>query len=397
MKFFRTLAPKETIAARDYPASGFIPYKMHINDRTLLTNDNRLIQVVKVGGFSFETADDEDLDNRKSLRNQLFKGLAGSNCSFYFHILRRKEQIYPHDYASIDMPDGFALYLDEKWVEKHRKHDAYVNELYVSVIKPIPGMGGNSALDKILQATDQESYNSKIREAIEEVDEASNRVLTSLRDYSAEQLSVERVGDVLYSEIGEFLTKLINAGESTKIPLSSNEISRQLNTNRIYFGKRSLEIKCNGGVSKFAGVVSVKEYGPKTWASMMDSFLKLPHEFIVSQSFEFSNRQAAIGQMQLQQNRMIQAGDKAVSQIEEINIALDMAMSGEIGFGKHHLTITCFADTPKELENVLSVMAVELTNTGGIGVREKATWSPHIGHNFLVISTSLLENLLLTR
>jgi type IV secretion system protein VirB4 len=80
--------------------------------------------------------------------------------------------------------------------------------------------------------------------------------------------------------------------------------------------------------------------------------------------------------MQLQQNRMIQAEDKAVSQIVEISQALDMAMSGDIGFGEHHLTVTCFESTPKLLESALSMAIVELSNGGIQAVRERVNMEP---------------------
>ncbi len=53
-----------------------------------------------------------------------------------------------------------------------------------------------------------------------------------------------------------------------------------------------------------------------------------------------------------------------------------MAMGGEIAFGTHHLSIMCIADNLKELENALSMASVELTNTGGIGVRERVNMEP---------------------
>ena len=51
-------------------------------------------------------------------------------------------------------------------------------------------------------------------------------------------------------------------------------------------------------------------------------------------------------------------------------------MSGEIGFGQHHLTVMCASDELKDLENILSLATVELTNTGGIGVRERTNLEP---------------------
>lgn len=379
-KFSRTTAPKEKIAVNEYGASGFIPFKAHWNDNTVITNNNDLLQVVKISGFSFETADDEDLDIRKSVRNMLFKGMASGQIGLYFHMHRRKEKPYGDDYASVDMPDGFATYLDRKWVDKHKDRDTYVNELYITIIKkniaagPLAGI--EDTVKKVFGSKDDESKGLAMKEACEELDEATGRVLNSLTDYDAQLLGITQVGENYYSEIAQFLATIVNCGEISKMPLSTLEISKQIITHRLYFGNRAIEIKLHDGSSKYAGIVSIKEYGPKTWAGVLDSLLHLPIEYIVTQSFQFVDRQAAISKMQLQQNRMMQAGDKALSQIDEINIALDMAMGGEIGFGLHHLTVMVMANTPKELENMLSVISVELTNTGGIGVRERVNMEP---------------------
>lgn len=128
--------------------------------------------------------------------------------------------------------------------------------------------------------------------------------------------------------------------------------------------------------SKYAGIISIKEYGNHTSAGMLDSFLQLPYEFIITQSFQFINRQMAIGKMQIQQNRMIQSADKAISQIAEISQALDDAMSGKIAFGQHHLTILCIEKSPKSLDNALSLVESELSNCGVYPVRERVNLEP---------------------
>ena len=97
---------------------------------------------------------------------------------------------------------------------------------------------------------------------------------------------------------------------------------------------------------------------------------------IITQSFDPSNRQVAINKMQLQQNRMVQAGDKAISQMIDITRALDDAMSGKIGFGFHHLTIMCIESSLKALENSMSMAEVELMNTGVYVAREKINMEP---------------------
>jgi type IV secretion system protein VirB4 len=104
--------------------------------------------------------------------------------------------------------------------------------------------------------------------------------------------------------------------------------------------------------------------------------LQMPFEFIMTQSFSFSNRTIAINKMQLQQNRMIQSEDKAVSQIAEISQALDMAMSGDIGFGEHHISLLCIDHDLKALENSLSMASVEFSNCGIQPVRERVNMEP---------------------
>jgi type IV secretion system protein VirB4 len=380
LKLSRNHAIREEIASSEYPASGFLPYMGYWNDFTVINKDNTLMQFVKVSGFSFETADDEDLDIKKELRNMLFKGLAGANVGLYFHIVRREQPAYPSDYASVDMPDGFALYLDNKWVERHKNRKSYVNELYVSISKKPASSGVLSGVEdivkKVVQGTDKEAWQATMQETFEELEEATGRIMNSLRAYSPELLGIVETKDGIFSEISEFLGSIVNCGERSRYRISKQPISKQLCNNRLYFGRKAMEMKKQDGSSKYAGIISIKEYGPKTWAGILDSFLQMPFEFIISQSFEFIDRQLAIGAMQLQQNRMIQAGDKAISQIDEINTALDKAMSGEIGFGKHHLTVMCMCPDPKELEQVLSIASVELSNSGCISVREKVNMEP---------------------
>jgi type IV secretion system protein VirB4 len=380
LKLFKTSAPRDFSTTLEYPAAEFLPYVAHWNDNTIISKDNELIQIIKVGGFSFETADDEDLDIRKTVRNLLFKGMSSGDISLYFHIVRRKQETYPENYASVDMPDGFAHYLDQQWVKRHRNNNAFVNELYITIIKST-GIHSSSKLNKVInkimgEEKEGENLEIKMQEALEELEEATSRVLNSLRDYSPQLLGLIQEREGTYSELAEFLAMIVNCGESSRMLLGPDSLSRQICTHRLYFGRKSIEIKCQDGRSKYAGVVSLKEYGPKTWPGMMDTFLLLPFEFIITQSFSFVNKTLAANQMQLQKNRMVQSGDKAISQIEEIDIAMDKIMSGEIGFGKHHLSVMCMAEDVKELENNLSIAAVELTNTGGIGVREKVNMEP---------------------
>lgn len=380
---FKNKAEKEDQAQKEESISRFIPYQCHWDSNTILTKNNELLQVIKIGGFSFETADDEDLDIRKNIRNSLLKNMASGNITIYFHMFRKKRSIittkeqYFYD-PTVKNSDDFITYLSNEWRNKHISTESFFNELYITILYK-PDKAGAAIVEyflkKIQQKSNKDVRDNDMREMKENLQEMSTRVLNTYRDYDARLLGIEETSDGIFCEISEFLATIINCGQSSPMLLPRGHIDKYLGTHRLFFGSRSIEAR-GPSINKFAGIISILEYGPSTSAGIFDGFLQMPFEFVMTQSFVFSNRTIAVNKMQLQQNRMIQAQDKAVSQIVEISKALDMATSGEIGFGEHHLSILCIEDDLKALENVLSMAAVELSNCGMQPIRERINTEP---------------------
>lgn len=104
----------------------------------------------------------------------------------------------------------------------------------------------------------------------------------------------------------EFLGRLVNCSDQQQMLVPSIQIAH-LPVNRLYFGQKAIEIRTPTG-TRYAGIVSVKEYAPHTAAGIMDAFLQLPFEFIISQSYQFSNRSSNLQSMQLQQRADAVAG-----------------------------------------------------------------------------------------
>ncbi len=358
----------------EYSASNFLPYVCHYNNNTILLTENRLLRVIKVNGFSFETADDEDLEIKKELRNSLFKGMGKGTFSMMFHTIRRKQRAYPDG----DMPDYFSQIADEEWHYRHRGDYTFVNELYVSIIKQ-KDTSGIAMLENLSKAiekkTDKDAWKRELEDNFAELDEMTNRMLNAYSSYGVKLLGSPKKKNGVFSEILEFLGMLVNCGFKQPYIVPLENISKVLPNHRLFFGKKSLEAKGVFG-SRYAGIISVKEHRPNTSAGMLDNFLKLPFECIITQNFEFTDRSTAISGMQLQQNRLQQSEDLAKSQIAEITEALDIAMSGQIAFGKHTLQVLAIRDEFKSLENSLSQLVVEFSNIGINAVREMMNLEP---------------------
>ena len=365
---------KDKVAKSEVSAANFIPYKCHYNSDTILTKNESLIRVIKIKGFSFETADDIEIDLKKGSRNNLLKGMASGIFSLYFHTIRRKEKAFPDG----NMPDVFSERVNREWRFKHSDDKSFINEHYITIIRG----HDTSAIAKIQQIiqkiqhkADRLAWENHLREAFEELDEMTIRVLNGFSAYGAKVLGITETEDGIFSELLEFLGRIVNCGFSQPMTLPTMDIDHYLPISRLFFGGKSIEAR-HPLNSKYAGVVSIKEYRPSTHAGIFDGFMQLPFELIMSQSFSFVDRMIAISSMQLQQRRLVQSEDVAVSQIGEIDQALDSAMSGEFAFGQHHCTVLCIEDSLKSLESALSMAVVEMANVGITAVRERLNLEP---------------------
>ena len=368
-----TLKPaKEKITKGEVSAAHFIPYRCHWNSDTILTHKEELVRVIKIKGFAFETADDIDL--KKNARNNLLKGMSSGNFTLHFHTVRRKEKGFPDG----EMPEKFSDRVNREWAHKHSNDKCFINEHYFTLVRG-SDTSGIAVLEhmakKLQHRADKTSWENYMREGFDELDEMTERILNGFGNYGPRVLGLAETEDGITSEILEFLSRLVNCGYSQPMTVPLGQISHHLPVSRLYFGNKSIEVHHPNAV-KYAGLVSIKEYRPSSHAGVFDGFMQMPFELIISQSFSFINRMVAISSMQLQQRRLVQSEDVAVSQIHEIDSALDSAMSGEFGFGNHHMTVLCIEDTPKALESALSLAVVELSNTGITGVREKINLEP---------------------
>lgn len=396
MRFSIERPPKDNYFKWEASESMYIPYKSFWNTNTVVLKDDSMMRTIKIRGFSFETADDEDVDIKKGARNNLLKGMASGNLLIWFHTIRRKREAFPEG----DFYNVFTKRLNEEWKGKFDGNRCFVNEHFITIVRKedTGGLAKVGAIAKTLKnKADAEAEGRDRMEAFGDLEELTGRILNGLSNYGSSLLDFVETEDGVFSEICSFLGTIVNCGYSQQYKYVPFGLDRYLPIVRLYFGSKSFEVKYPFE-TKFGGIVSLKEYRPSTNAGILDGFLQLPFEFIITQSFQFVNRMVAISSMQLQQRRMMQAEDVAISQIAEIDQALDSAMSGTFAFGKHHLTVMCLDDNVKAAENALSMVIVELSNSGIMGVREglnmeASFWAQLPGNYQYIVRASTINTL----
>src|SRR6185312_11695647 len=123
-------------------------------------------------------------------------------------------------------------------------------------------------------------------------------------------------------------------------------INEVLTTSRLFFGTEALEYRLPTG-TRSGAMLGIKEYPTPTQVGMYDQLLAVPFPLVLTQSFSFLTKASAQALLQRQYNRLLNAGDFALSQAEERRDALDALTSNEFVMGDHHLSLQVMADDPE--------------------------------------------------
>lgn len=360
--------------AREQPAGKHLPYARHVDDHTLETRDGLLMQVIHMRGLLFETADTEEINYRKRLRDAMLQAIGSSRFALYHHVIRRRIEAG----LSAGHPDPFSRQLDAAWRERLAGKRLYVNDLFLTLIRrPLQGRVG--VLDRVRErlgraaTTDQDLQPVFERHAL---DQARDALMAALGSYEPRLLGVYETPQGPCSEPLEFLSALYN-GEMRPVLLPLQDLGDYLPYRRVSFGQETAELGPAGATPRsFLGIVSIKDYPGQTVPGMLDELLRLPFELTVSQSFGFVERQQALSRMNLALRRMRSAEDEAVSLRADLSNAKDDVAAGRAGFGEHHMTIAIRGDTPGVVDDGAAEVQAALADLGILSVREEIALEP---------------------
>lgn len=418
-------------AAKEMALSDMIPYTVHYDDESVITKDDGLVQVIKLDGLYFESLTAEQIKQFERRRNTVLRSIANSDRGVYVHLIRRKVNLYPAGEGGT----WFARRFNQAWRERYNKRSFYVNEIYISIVRNRFRQGAPGILDRAFSLVSGSKITKEDLESFEEqakdVNEAANLVVQTLSGYGARKLRIQRrpefvldrvsradaqvaverfkmswqefqrshghhevysrdeVLDYLgedFSEIGGFLHYLVNL-EDERVPVTEMQLDRALAVSYLDFKMLSNMMAVQNLSGTRAGaMLSMAEWPARTPSRMLDEFLKQPVEYIITQSFFFTDRISAEHDMR-QERRRIAVNDRegvAEEDKDEITKGLQDLTRGRSVNGLHHLTMlvhvpatTKFADpienkrqTIADLDGAVGLLKKAFVNLGVKPVRE---------------------------
>jgi type IV secretion system protein VirB4 len=341
-----------------------LPYARHINERVLALDTGALMLSLRLDGASFETADIRDLNDWHAKLNGTWRNLASDRLAIWHHLVRRQADTPPPGHFRSD----FARDLDAAYRTRLGRERMFVNELYLTlVLHP-----GREAADRtqawvgrLLRAS---HVDLETDDAVRRLEDAGQDLAQHLSRYGAQPLALYEREGLVFSAPLEML-RLVLTGEPGRVPLVIGHLGAAIHTARVIFGREALEIR-GAAEARFAGLFGIKEYPASTRPGLWDGLLSAPFPLVASQSFAFLSKASAQAVMSRKQNQMVSARDRAASQIDGLDAALDDLLSNRFVMGDHQASVLVYGDTPRALADHLSRTRALLADSGLVAARE---------------------------
>ncbi|WP_363797299.1 VirB4 family type IV secretion/conjugal transfer ATPase [Lysobacter firmicutimachus] len=351
----------------DAPISEFIPLSTHVSPTVIKTTGGDYMLVWHLGGLPFVGREEWELEHRHNTFNRMLQTLRApdfTNVAFWVHDVRRKRRIKTES----KFGQTFNQQLSDGYFASLSGQKLMQNELYLTMIyRPI--VSGKRLTEK---SSNVQQLQEQQDQAIAKVLELASNVEAVLKDYAPYRLGMyEAKNGVVFSEALEFFGYVLNRIDEP-VPVLPAPVYNYLPVSRHTFASKTGDfvVTTPTGQNHFGAILNVKEYTDGTYPGILNGLKYLDFEYVVTHSFSPMGRQDALKVLDRTKGMMISSGDKAVSQIVELDYAMDQLASGNFVLGEYHFSFTVYADSQEALAQNIAMTRAELSNAGFVSVKE---------------------------
>ena len=323
-----------------------IPYLYHISPEVIKLVNGDLLTTIKVSGINYETEAYESLALLKNYRNTLLMQL-GEQCLMYVHYVRRQAEPAEHKPLKNGLADRFL----KKYTANINNGKRFTNDIYVSLV--MRAQEGNG-LARLFQ-----SETKSDEKLLAELSTAKAILVSQLDRYEPTNLTIrENANGLQICETLSLLSYLLNL-DDTPTPCLGEDIRDYLSyTRKVFKPNGHILFNKNDGENRIAAMFGIpsNNFPQGTDHQMLDPFLSLPHELVLTLSFGMLDRDQSRKIAKDKQDFLEAADDDAISQIVDIDQVRDDIASGKLLNGMFNFTVMVHSNSAEDFKK--SVEAV---------------------------------------
>ncbi|AXK72974.1 VirB4 family type IV secretion/conjugal transfer ATPase [Lysobacter sp. TY2-98] len=351
----------------DTSISEFLPLSTHVSPTVVKTTGGDFLMTWHLEGLPFVGREEWELEHRHNTFNRMLQTLRAPdfvNVAFWVHDVRRRRRIKHRS----RFRQRFNQEMSDAYFESLSSQKIMANELYLTMIYR-PVVTGKKFVEK---SADVGQLQAQQDEAIAKLLELAGNLEAVLKDYAPYRLGMyEAENGVVFSETLEFFGYLLNRIDEP-VPVLDAPVSTYLPVSRHMFSGKTGDfvITTPTGTNHFGALLNIKEFTDATYPGILNRLKYLDFEYVITHSFSPMGRQDALKVLDRTKGMMISSGDKAVSQIIELDQAMDQLASGNFVLGEYHFTMALYADSQEKLSQNIATGRAELSNAGFVSAKE---------------------------
>ena len=340
-----------------------LPYSSHVEPGVIRLTGGELMTTLELSGLPAEGLSADDLRRHHDEFERTIRSLKGPD---HGHFALWAHQIKRREIAKSPAPAGSASIWERSLCRARgvQEQGAYTVRNYLTLIHRPPPLRAS----RLRNAQD---CARAVDSALVTHTEHLAALESGLMSYRPSRLQVFNESGQLMSMPMRFLATLLGHSHCVGL-VPAGPIRHHLLESDWTFDAQSATWSWTD-TSLPAGcgaMLQVREYPTRTAPGMLSSLADLPIEYVQSQSFSPLGRQQALTTLDRAKSRLWAAGDRAVSQIAELDQAMDALSGGGLVFGEYHYSLAVRAESRQALETVLADARAELTRNGLVSVRE---------------------------
>jgi type IV secretion system protein VirB4 len=361
-------ALERTVRKSTVPFSEFAKYVAHLDDNIIHCAAGSIFRMWEIGGVSFHTTDLSQLQKQMDDWSRLQSSNARLGRTFYVWMVR--ERITPKLQTQGFVTD-FAKNLAADYQRRLNQMELYANRWFLGVEDKIESPL-NAVTGLFFKSTNQQAISASREKAKADLNQLGIQLESTLGEFSVKPMGLYEDAGTVFSMPLEFINFLIS-GAWRKTSLGYTELRNLVGLGRLFTNADIQESQVNGR-SIFSTQLGVKEYsGLDTYPGILNSFLEVPYEVVLAQSWSCIPDQASIKMLTTQRDRLTATTEGSEILVNQLKDAIAQITARELTYGEHSLQIKVLANDLDTL-NLNCASSITVGQRAGISLeRENPT------------------------